>query len=114
MKTTEAHIAGHTGSLADISEVKPFSSEDKMCLDEIREVLRKHNALTRFGVTLLHSHFPLEPDEVLVEETDVQNRRQTIFPVKRNEIPKEATLTNWRFDTHEACPPLCRIIMQYC
>ena len=99
--------------LPDIREVKPFSTEDMGCLNEIKAVLEKHNATSRFGLHLLHSHFELENDEVLVEDTDEINRVQTISPIKKSKIPENAMFTNWRFDTHSVASPVCRISMKY-
>ena len=49
--------------LTDIDEVERLSESDQACFDDIREALRKHGKLQRFGVTLLHSHFPVQDDE---------------------------------------------------
>jgi len=97
-----------------IADVAGFSPLDMPCLDELREVLTRHGAVDRFGLTLLHSHFALAPDETLVEDTDEANRSQTITVVKKTAIPAGAKYTSWRFDTHEAAAPVCRIHNQYC
>ncbi len=68
--------------LKDIDEVEPVNPNDYECLAEIREVLKKHGKRDRFGVALLHTHFPLAPGEMLVERTDKQNRVPTIQPMK--------------------------------
>jgi hypothetical protein len=70
-----------------IDEVTPFAGEDVDCLREIREVLERHDRLGRFGVTLLHSHFNVAPDEVLVE-TASDERTLTVAPVKTSELPQ--------------------------
>ncbi len=108
------NIIASTKGLPDIKDLKPFSEKDMACLDEIREILHKHDAIGRFGVNLLHSHFDISDDEALVEDTDVENRRQTISVIKKKEIPATAIYTNWRFDTHSPSDPVCRIKMQYC
>ncbi|MBE7498314.1 MAG: hypothetical protein HS117_25535 [Verrucomicrobiaceae bacterium] len=111
MKTAELPIQSR--NLPDIHDLEPFCENDMACLDELRDVLAKHKATNRFGLHLLHSHFDLEPDEVLVEDTDVGTRVQTIKPIKRSEIPVDAKYTSWRFDTHSVDSPVCRISMQY-
>lgn len=65
----------------DVDQVKQISESDTECLRDVRDVLAKHGALDRFGVSLLHSHFPIAPDEMLMETTDEVSRVQTIRPV---------------------------------
>lgn len=86
--------------LPDISEVTPLSGNDQPLIDDIVAVLRKHDALNRFGLTLLHQHFPIGDDEMLVESTDVKGRVQTIQPVKKEETDRlPYTETSWRLDS---------------
>lgn len=73
------------GRLEDIEDVEPLNEADADCLAEVRDVLKKHGKHERFGVALLHKHFNLESDEVLLEHTDVHARVLTIKPVKANE-----------------------------
>lgn len=96
-----ACVRQNTRNLPDIDDVKPICSSDEACLREIDEVLRKHRAIDRFGINLLHSHFPMAEDEVLLEETDVLNRRQTISIVKKSEVPQGAIYMDHRFDVSE-------------
>jgi hypothetical protein len=110
MTATSAIATEHEG-LLDIDEVRPFSDEDKQCFAELREVLERHGALQRFGVTLLHNHFPVYEGEVLVEECDEEGRTLTLKPMKRGEVD-EGTLmqTNWRLDTEasvQGCVAYC-------
>ncbi|WP_157203372.1 hypothetical protein [Methylomicrobium agile] len=60
--------------LPDIADVPRLADADYECLDAIREVLVRYNAVGRFGVHLVHKHFNVAPDEVLVEYTDVEAR----------------------------------------
>jgi hypothetical protein len=111
-KTSNAYHA-----LKDINEVDPLTDEDHETLQMVREVLRKRNAIDKFGVTLLHDHFEVNEDEVLLETTDPITRVQTIKPY-RNEELKEADITkdgfmqtNWRFDANDPMNLMCLI---YC
>lgn len=61
-------------SLPDIADVAPLSEQDHACLDAIRDVLIRHQAIGRFGVHLVHKHFDVDADEVLVEYTDINSR----------------------------------------
>jgi hypothetical protein len=83
----------------NINLVPTVSGEDADCLDEMRDVLARHNRLNRFGIVLLHSHFPVANDEILLEETDTATRTSTIRPVKRAELdPDDVINTTWSLD----------------
>lgn len=89
-------------TLPDITEAKPLVSTDKPLVDELVAVLKKHNALDRFGITLLHQHFPISDDEVLVENVDTGARTQLICPMKKDELGSlNYTETSWRLDSGE-------------
>jgi hypothetical protein len=86
--------------LPDIDEVEPLNAADGPVMAELYEVLARHGALGRFGVTLLHQHFELAGDEVLLERTDPVSRRQVIEPVKMDTlVGLNPIQTSWRLDT---------------
>ncbi len=86
--------------LPNIIEVKPLSDSDKETMDKLYQVLKEQNALNRFGITLLHEHFEVADDEVLIEFTDIETRTQTIKPVFKNDPELiDAIETSWRLDT---------------
>lgn len=99
-------MSGNTiNNLHSITEVQPFGNEanDVACFNELRDVLAKHNKLERFGLCLLHKHFDVKSDEILVESCDTLNRTLTIRPEKVNpKVGQEDDLmdTNWRFFDH--------------
>ena len=96
-------IAAEHAGLLDIDDVKPFSDEDKQCFTELQEVLERHGALQRFGISLLHTHFPIHEGEVLVEECDEETRTLKLMPMKRSGINEETLMqTNWRLDTGDS------------
>jgi hypothetical protein len=80
--------------------VEPLGDDDRAVLADVREVLRRHNALDRFGVTLLHSHFDLGADETLVEFVDPANRVMTTKPVRLDSAEHDGTVvpTSFRLD----------------
>jgi len=78
--------------LRHIADVEPVGERDAACLEEVRAVLEKHGALKRFGLTLLHSHFDLADDEIMLETTDVETREQLIRPVKLSSIDPEVRI----------------------
>ena len=88
-------------SLPDIDDVEPISEKDHAVLDELRAVLVKHGFTSRFGVALLHKHFELADDEVLMETTDVDARMSTLSVEKRSARPERTIETLWRFATKE-------------
>lgn len=90
-----------TRNLPDIDEVVPINASDDECLREINQVLVKHGATSRFGVNLLHSHFDMAEDEVLLEETDIATRRQILSVVKKSDVPAGAIYMDHHFDTDD-------------
>jgi hypothetical protein len=92
-----------------IHDVEAVDSTDEACLAEMKSVLERHGKTKRFGVTLLHQHFALGDEEVLVEHCDLDARRLTTEPqAATDEILGHYIPTVWRFDGHvnNAC--------QYC
>ena len=92
-----------------IDDVEPLNDGDAACLREIRDVLDKHDKLDRLGIALLHNHFPLADDEVMLEETDEAGRLQTLVPVKSSEIGPTDMGTIWKL---QAGPDM--IAMAWC
>lgn len=83
--------------LKDIDEVAPLNDGDHECLADVREVLRRHGRLDRFGLTLLHSHFDIRDDEMLLESCDHDKRELFMRPVKLNSVTVENVVeTQWR------------------
>lgn len=89
--------------LDHIADVRPIDDTDAECLDEIKSVLAKHNCLDRFGIALLHNHFEVSDDEIMMETTDLERREHFVRPVKRSwleeqEITAQTTVVS--FDEH--------------
>ena len=97
--------------LPNIDDVEILTEQDEQCLNEIKAILDRHGRTGKFGVTLLHSHFRLDEDEVFLEHTDANARTLLSRPVKFSEIAnKPYRPTVWRFDGPKAsgcsyCPP---------
>jgi hypothetical protein len=89
-----------TTRLPDIDDVRPYGPDDDACFDDLRAVLEKHGALNRFGITLLHQHFDLRDDEVIVENVDKENRILLSTPVQSTGIGNSVE-TSWRFEEKE-------------
>jgi hypothetical protein len=84
-----------TNSLKPFNELTPLDESDRICMDELREVLRRHNKLDRLGVMLLHQHFDVKVDEVLVEASEPRTRTLKSVVVKRSELPPDVIDTSW-------------------
>lgn len=90
-------------TLEYIDDVRPIDDSDSTCLEEIRVVLAKYGDLDRFGIALLHSHFPLADDEMMLETTDIEQREHWVRPVKKSHLEQtglEVQSTVLRFDEH--------------
>jgi hypothetical protein len=86
--------------LPNIKEVIQLNEMDLPVMREIHDVLEKHGALKRFGVTLLHEHFDMSDDEVMMEVTNITTREQKLYVVKRSEADKSNSIeASWRLDT---------------
>lgn len=79
----------------DIDDIEPINDSDFNCLNDIWAVLKKHNRLNRFGVALLHNHFPISDDEILLETANDKNRELTIKPTKQIEAGGNNVGTIW-------------------
>ncbi len=108
---TTKRTASDSGMLRDIDDVEPLNEADMPCMQDLREVLVRHGRSDRFGIALLHKHFDLAEDEVLVERTNVESRVQTIRP-ERIDTPGQVTETIWQLSADGPNAILgCR---QYC
>jgi hypothetical protein len=76
-----------------------MSYQQWTCLNELQSVIEKYDLTRKFGVALLHKHFEIGEDEVLLETNDPVNRSLNSEPVKINEAEKKGYATTiWRFD----------------
>ena len=92
----------------DTMECK-LDATDATCLAAVRQVLKDHGKLSRFGLALLHQHFTLRDDECLLETIDVSERTLTVRPVNRSEL-HDAVPTQWALaspDVHQWCSAYC-------
>lgn len=86
--------------LPSLKNVPPMNAEDQECLEEVAKVLKRHGRLDRFGVTLLHQHFPIGDDEVMLETNDPILRTLEMRPSLKADIEKQdARITGWRLDS---------------
>lgn len=87
------HNAHDYATLPDIDEtdVGLITVDDQVCLDEVGSCLLRTNVQARFGVTLLHSHFPVYDGEILLEEVNADERLITLRPARSDRSSVFAT-----------------------
>lgn len=93
--------APHNQLVPDIRDAlsyMPEAPQDTQCFQEISAVLERYGFQDRFGICLLHKHFAVFSEEVMVESCDEEARTLTIAPVLRDLIPDQSNLkqTSWR------------------
>jgi len=104
--------------LRDIDDTPGPSQEERSQLERLAAFMKREGMTARFGITLLHKHFEVEDDEMLVESCDPENRTLTIQSMKKEELAKVAggyKQTQWRYDGANgnlACVLLCSNVGQ--
>lgn len=89
-------------NLPYIDDVKEYSKEDEALFKEIKEVLKKYNVLDKFGITLLHTHFLVKKDEIMVEHYNPEDKTQLTKPHPKEDIEKLGLVPiSWRFTNNE-------------
>jgi hypothetical protein len=82
--------------LADLRDVPALDQHDLACMVELREVLIRHGRLQRFALQLVHKHFDLDADEVLVEYSDPLAREQVLRVERRDAAALRGAIpTTW-------------------
>lgn len=99
------------GKIADLHDTPPLDDSDAACMRDVREVLLRHNKVDRFALHLVHKHFDLAEDEVLVEYNESDTREQ-FFKVEKatDEIMSNSIPTTW---TLEKIEPMARCVCAY-
>ncbi len=97
--------------LADLHDVPALDQHDLACMAELREVLMRHGRLQRFALHLVHKHFELAADEVLVEYSDPLAREQLLRVERRDAaVLQSAIPTTW---TLAEAQPLVACVCAY-
>ncbi|MGW2825937.1 hypothetical protein ACWC24_33775 [Streptomyces sp. NPDC001443] len=82
--------------LPRFEEAEGLGPRDAEFVRDLVAVLERHGNLDRFGLCLLHDHFPLAADEVLVEVNDPETR--TLHArVERIGHTGHVKASQWRF-----------------
>jgi len=95
-------------TIADLHDTPPLNDEDLACMRDIRDVLIRHGKLNRFALHLIHKHFDLADDEILVEYSEASAREQYFRVEKRTATIVESSIpTTW---TLEHMSPLAHCV----
>lgn len=97
-------------ALQDIDDIEPLNDGDTSCLLAVRQVLKEFGMQDRWGVALLHSHFKMEPDEIMLEFADKGSRTLTTTAVKESEAGQKVG-TIWQLNDGPQPLQWCR---KYC
>jgi hypothetical protein len=83
----------------DLAEVPPIGPRDEEFMRLVADMAKERGVDSRFGLALLHTHFPMSPDEVLAETVDRPSRTLTLKPAFVGTTPGRPTM--WRLDGPE-------------
>ncbi|MFD5794556.1 hypothetical protein ACFWIO_13635 [Streptomyces diastatochromogenes] len=95
----DINVSAPRTSLPRFEEAEALGPQDAEFVRDLVAVLARHGNLNRFGLCLLHDHFPLAPDEVLVETNDARTR--TLHAqVEKVDATRHTKASQWRFLPH--------------
>lgn len=101
---TDTQMSVSRNPLPRFEAAEGLGPRDAEFVSDLVAVLAKHGNLDRFGLCLLHDHFPLAADEVLVETHDPEARTLHV-EVEKAEETRHAKASQWRFTPHAAREP---------
>jgi hypothetical protein len=96
MITVNEKVTAARRTLPRFEEVEGLGPRDAEFVRDLVAVLEKHGNLDRFGLCLLHDHFPLAADEVLVETNDPGTRTLHAH-VEKIGHARHVKASQWRF-----------------
>lgn len=97
--------------LRDIDDVHEASESERLQLEKLVNFMKEKGLIEHFGITLLHKHFEVNDDEILIESCDLENRTLSIKPIKKSMIAKSEAFntlqeTQWK-SNGLACALIC-------
>ncbi|MGW4905742.1 hypothetical protein [Streptomyces sp. NPDC004270] len=95
----DINVSAARTSLPRFEEAEALGPQDAEFVRDVVAVLAKHGNLNRFGLCLLHDHFPIAEDEVLVETNDPQARTLQAH-VEKADRTRHTKASQWRFVPH--------------
>ncbi|MER6024553.1 hypothetical protein [Streptomyces sp. NPDC001851] len=96
---TDTEVGAPRNPLPRFEEAEGLGPQDAEFVKDLVAVLARHGNLNRFGLCLLHDHFPLAADEVLVETNDPEARTLHAH-VEKADRTRHAKASQWRFVPH--------------
>ena len=84
-----------TRNLPTFDDALPLAHGDEAFLEDIHAVLNKHGNLDRFGLCLIHDHFDVGTDEILLETNDPVARTLSLETVKTSDLGTDVKFTSW-------------------
>jgi hypothetical protein len=96
---TDTKVGVPRNALPRFEEAEGLGPQDAEFVKDLVAVLAKHGNLNRFGLCLLHDHFPLRTGEVLVETNDPEARTLHAH-VEKADRTQHAKASQWRFVPH--------------
>lgn len=91
------------GKLDDLHDLAPLNDNDVACMRAVRDVLLQFGKVERFALHLVHKHFDIADDEILVEYSNANTREQFFRPEKADSTnAKDAIPTTWILRDMEA------------
>lgn len=101
-------------NLKDIDEVEKLNDSDLKCINQVREILKQHQKEDKFGVLLLHKHFDIDEDEIMLESIDLKTRTLTTKPVKTSTLKNSSFIqTVWAFSNEPSLNRSCQSCCPY-
>jgi hypothetical protein len=111
MSTNTVPLASAVNRLTAINQVERRLESEAGLFGEVRDLLKRYGVEKKYGLVLLHKHFDLAEDEVLMEYTDVENRTLITKPAPRSEVlAGNVVETVWSLETGNmttACVGFC-------
>jgi hypothetical protein len=97
-------------NLPDIDAVTRAAADDAM-FAELRQVLARYDALGTYGICLLHKHFDIGADEVLLETSDREGRTLTLRPMPVQALAEAQTVqTIWSMGDGAEAVTKCHMV----
>jgi len=87
--------------LRHIDDTQEPLAEEQAQLERLAAFMAEEGMTEKFGITLLHKHFEVADDEMLIETCDPEKRTLMIRPVKKEELANLMDgfrQTQWRYD----------------
>jgi hypothetical protein len=97
---TNAKVSAPRKPLPRFEEAEGLGPQDTEFVRDLVAVLEKHGNMNRFGLCLLHDHFPLAADEVMVETNDPRTRTLHTH-VEKADGTQHTKASQWRFVPHD-------------